>query len=161
YVMSALIEKFNKRKDRTRHLHGSVLTLAPSAFTDHIMLPPTIGQARTQYLRTHKQSSNSDDIYIYWETMYGDMMVTLSDERIDPDKTQPDIQCLVCYIAERPSTITATYSETYSYLNAGEPYRHSVIKITGKCSSSSRTFHRGANIENFLTYCLKIEKKTG
>ncbi|CAF3050500.1 unnamed protein product, partial [Rotaria socialis] len=53
------------------------------------------------------------------------------------------------------------YSETYSYLNAGEPYRHSVIKITGKCSSSSRTFHRGANIENFLTYCLKIEKKTG
>ncbi|CAF4963164.1 unnamed protein product, partial [Rotaria socialis] len=127
YVMSALIEKFNKRKDRTRHLHGSVLTLAPSAFTDHIMLPQTIGQARTQYLRTHKQSSNSDDIYIYWETMYGDMMVTLSDERIDPDKAQPDIQCL----------------------------------ITGKCSSSSRTFHRGANIENFLTYCLKIEKKTG
>ncbi|CAF4937521.1 unnamed protein product, partial [Rotaria socialis] len=36
-----------------------------------------------------------------------------------------------------------------------------IEEITGKCSSSSRTFHRGANIENFLTYCLKIEKKTG
>ncbi|CAF2836536.1 unnamed protein product [Rotaria sp. Silwood2] len=161
FVTSALIQKFEKQKERGRRFRGTMLTLAPSQFTDHIVLPLTISDAHDQYLRTHKQSSDSDDTYIYWETMYGDMMITLSDEPINPDKSQPHIRCLVCYIAERPSTTTTTYSESYSYLNAGEPYRHGVIKTTGKCSSSSRSFHRGCNIENFLTYCLKIEKKTG
>ncbi|CAF1025353.1 unnamed protein product [Rotaria sordida] len=161
FVTSALIQKFEKRKERTRRFRGFVLTLEPSQFTDHIVLPLTINEARNQYLRTHKQSSNSDDTYIYWEAMYGDMMITLSDEPINPDKSQPRIQCLVCYIAERPSTTTTNYNESYSYLNADEPYRHIVIKANGQCSSSSRSFHRGCNIENFLTYCLKIEKKTG
>ncbi|CAF1101396.1 unnamed protein product [Rotaria sp. Silwood1] len=161
FVTSALIEKFEKRKERGRHFRGTVLTLAPSQFTDHIVLPLTITEAHEQYVQTHKKSSNSDDTYIYWETMYGDMMITLSDEPINPNKSQPRIRCLVCYIAERPSTTTTTYNESYSYLNAGEPYRHGIIKINGQCSKSSRSFHRGCNIENFLTYCLKIEKKAG
>jgi hypothetical protein len=93
--------------------------------------------------------------------MYGDMMVTLSNEPLNSDAAQPNIRCLVCYIAERPSTTTTNYNESYSYLNAGEPYRHSVIMINGQCSDSSRSFYRGCNIEDFLTYCLKIEKKTG
>jgi hypothetical protein len=93
--------------------------------------------------------------------MYGNMMVTLSDEPIDPDTSQPNLQCLVCYIAERPSTTTINYSESNTYLNAGEPYKHGIILSTGQCSGISNSFHRGCNIEDFLTYCLKIEKKTG
>ncbi|CAF3101073.1 unnamed protein product [Rotaria sp. Silwood2] len=162
FVISTLIKKIEKRKEYARHFRGFVLTLAPSQFTDHIVLPLTINNAYNQYFRIYKQSSNSDIVYIYWEAMHGDMMVTLSDEPINPDKSQPHIRCLVCYIAERPSTTSATnYNESYSYLNAGEPYRHGIIKTNGQCSSSSRSFHRGCNMEEFSMYCLKIEKKTG
>ncbi|CAF1468950.1 unnamed protein product [Rotaria sp. Silwood1] len=165
FVIGTLMKKIEKRKEHESLCRGIVLTLAPSQFTDHIVLPLTINDAYDQYLRIYKPSSNSDVIYIYWEAMCGDMMVTLSDEPINPDKSQPHIRCLVCYIAERPSstitTTTTTYNESYSYLNAGEPYRHGIIKTNGKCSSSSRTFHRGCNMEEFSMYCLKIEKQTG
>ena len=89
------------------------------------------------------------------------MMITLSDEPIDPETRQPHTKHLVCYIAERSSATTTDYHETYSYINADEPLRHALIMNTGDCSASSRSFHRGCNIEDFLTYYLKIEKKTG
>jgi hypothetical protein len=162
FVNDKLIEKFQKRMERARNLSGIAITLAPSQFTDHIVLPLTINEAHDQHRRTHKRDPNCNDVYIYWQAMYGDMMLTLSDEPIDPDTSQPDIRCLVCYIAEKPSTTTTNYSESYTYLNAGEPYKHGVILSTpGRCSASSSSFHRGCNIEDFLTYCLKIEKKTG
>jgi hypothetical protein len=161
YVTNKLIEKFEKQMERTRPLYGTVITLAPSQFTDHIVLPLTITDAHDQYQKTRKHASNSDETYIYWQAMYGDMMITLSNEQIDPGTSQPDILCLVCYIAERPSTTTTNYNESYSYLNAGDPYRHGMIMNDGRCSRNSRTFHRGCNIDDFLTYCLKLENKTG
>ncbi|CAF1178661.1 unnamed protein product [Rotaria sordida] len=161
FVIGILMKKIEKRKEHAKHFRGFVLTLAPNQFTDHIVLPLTINDAHNQYLRIHKQSSNSNVVYIYWETMYGDMMVTLSDEPIIPDEKQPHIRCLVCYIAEKPSMTTTSYNESYSYLNAGEPYRHGIIKTNGQCSSSSRSFHRGCNMEEFSMYCLKIDKQTG
>ncbi|CAF2527446.1 unnamed protein product [Rotaria sp. Silwood2] len=93
--------------------------------------------------------------------MYGDILVILSDEPINPAKSQPYIRCLICYIAERPSLITTNYYESYSYLNTGEPYLHGVIKMNGQHSRSSCSFHRGCSIENYLSYCLKIEKTAG
>lgn len=161
HVVEKLIEKFEKRMEHTSHLHGIVLTLIPTKFTDHIVLPLTISDAFHQHRQTHKHSSNSDTIYIYWQAMYDDMMITLSNEQISSDASQPNIRCLVCYIAEQPSTTTTNYHETYSYLNAGDPYQHDVIMANGRSSASSNSFHRGCNVGDFLTYCLKIEKKTG
>lgn len=160
FVINKLIEKFEKGINHSRQFRGTVITLAPSQFTDHIVLPLRIKKAYNQYRQTHTSAKDSDDTYIYWQAMYGDMMVTLSNEPIN-DVSQPHLQCLVCYIAERPSTATARYNESYSYLNAGDPYRHDFLMSNGKCSGSSRSFHRGCNIEDYLTYCLKLEKKTG
>ncbi|CAF1175267.1 unnamed protein product [Adineta steineri] len=157
YVIDKLIEKI----EHPTHFYGTVITLAPSKFSDHILVPITINKAYDQYRHTHKGNTSSDDTYIYWKAMYGDMMITLSNEPINPDKIEPNIRYLVCYVAERPSTTTTNYNESYSYINASDPYRHEIIMANGRCSSSSRTFYRGCNIEGFLTYCLKIEKKTG
>ncbi|CAF3596921.1 unnamed protein product [Rotaria socialis] len=162
FVTNTLIKKFEKRKEYEKHFRGFSLTLAPSQCMDHTALPLTISDAYDQYCRIHKRSSHDDkNIYIYWEAMYGDMMLTLSDEPINPHVSQPHIRCLVCYIAERPATTTLNYNESYSYLNAGEPFRHGVIKTDGRCSSSSQSFHRGCNVDDFLTYCLRIDKNTG
>jgi hypothetical protein len=163
YVTKKLIEKFEKQMERSRHLHGTVITLAPSQFSDHIVLPLTITDAHSQYRRTHKHTSDADDTYIYWQAMNGDMMITLSNEPINFDGNQTHLRCLVCYIAERPSTTTTTlhYNEGYSYLNAGDPYRHGIIMKDGRCSKKSQTFHRGCNLDDFITYCLTLEKKTG
>jgi uncharacterized protein (TIGR02452 family) len=161
FVNEQLIEQIQKRMEHSRHSQGTVITLAPSQFTDHIVLPMTIDKAYDQYRRSHQRDRHSEDVYIYWQAMYGDMMITLSNESIDPNTSQPHIRCLVCYIGERPSTATTVYHESSSYINAKEPYRHDVIMINGQCSSSSRSFYRGCNMEDFLTFCMKLEKKTG
>ena len=43
--------------------------------------------------------------------MNGDMMLTVSNEQIDPDKDQINLQCLICYVAEKPSTSSEDYYE--------------------------------------------------
>ena len=161
FVVDKLVRKFEKQIGRTTRFHGTVVTLAPSQFTDHLVIPLTISQAYNQYRRTHKHDPNCDNIFIYWQSLYGDMMITLSDEPINPQTRQPNMKHLVCYIAERPSTETTYYHETYSYINADEPLRHILLMKKGHCSASSCSFHRGCNIEDFLTYCLKIDRKTG
>ena len=161
YVTKKLIDKFVKKIERSRHLHGTVITLAPSQFSDHIVLPLTITNAFNQHRRTHKHASDADETYIYWQAMSGDMMVTLSNEQIGFDGNQTHLRCLVCYIAERTSTTATHYNEGYSYLNAGDPYRHGMIMKDGRCSEKSQTFHRGCNLDEFISYCLKLEKKSG
>ncbi|UJR32654.1 hypothetical protein I4U23_020114 [Adineta vaga] len=161
FVVQKLIEKIEKRMKRSSYLYGTVITLAPSRFTEHVVLPVTVNKACDQYRRNHKRTTDLDDIYIYWQTMYGDMMLTLSNEPFDPKIKQTNIRYLVCYLAERPSITTTNYNEAYSYVNADDPFRHDIIMTNGNCSASTRTFYRGSNIENFLTFCLKLEKKTG
>ncbi|CAF1007420.1 unnamed protein product, partial [Didymodactylos carnosus] len=159
YVVKKLIAKFDQCIKHSRHIHGSVITVAPSQFVDHIVVPLTISQAREQYRLKHKH--DPDDTYIYWQSMYGDMMITVSDESIDPGVQQPNIQCLVCYVAEKPSTTTSDYRESVSYLNYGEPYRHAAVLNYRSFASSSNNFHRGCNTDDFSTYCLRIQQKTG
>ena len=162
YVTKKLIEKFEKQAGRARNVDGMMITLAPSQFSDQIVLPLTIPDAYNHYHRTRKHGSNPDSIYIYWQTMGGDMMMTLSNEQIDIEKSdQKDLRCLVCYVAEQPSTKTEKYNEDYSYLNAGDPFRHAMIMRDGQCSQKSQTFYRGCNLNDWMTFCLKLEKRTG
>ena len=161
YVTNKLIEKFEKQAERARHMDGMMITLAPSHFSDQIGLPFTISDAFSHYHHTHRHASNPDNIYIYWQTMGGDMMMTLSNEPIDLKSDQKDLRCLVCYVAEQPSTKIEKYNEDYSYLNAGDPFRHAMIMRDGQCSQKSQTFYRGCNLDDWMTFCLKLETRTG
>ncbi|CAF5063510.1 unnamed protein product, partial [Rotaria sp. Silwood1] len=93
--------------------------------------------------------------------MYGDMMMVLSNELIDSAGGTQYIQSLICYIAETPSTTTNEYHETYSYLHSGHLSQHATIMDQRSFSACSNKFHCGCNVEDYLTYCLKLEKTTG
>ncbi|CAF4217252.1 unnamed protein product, partial [Rotaria sordida] len=87
----------------------------------------TITQSYNLYcLNRGQPATNIESTYIYWQAMDGDMMLTITNEKIDPDgKDQPNLQCLICYVAGKPSTTTEDYREEYSYLNIDSPYHHS------------------------------------
>ena len=85
----------------------------------------TISQSYDLYRLDHPQAPSTPDFtYIYWQAMHGDMMLTIANEKIEPDKEQPNLQCLVCYTAGKPSTNKSDYHEAYSYLNDGHPFEH-------------------------------------
>ncbi len=63
-------------------------------------------------------------IYIYWQGMYGDMILTISNEKIRPSKVQPNIRSRICFVTEELSTASDAYHKAYSYLNDGQPYQH-------------------------------------
>jgi hypothetical protein len=88
-------------------------------------------------------------------------MLTISNEKIEPGKEQPNLRCLVCYIAEKPSTASEDYHEAYSYLNNDHPYQHDVNVHTAQFKARSNVFYRGCNTDDFFTFCLKISHKTG
>ena len=162
HVNKLLKDKVGEQMKRPRQFRGTVITLEPSQFTDHIVLPVNIKKAYEQHRRLNKSAADSGDVYIYWQAMYGDMMVTLSNEQIDPEADQPHIRCLVCYIADTPSTTTtASYHVSRSYLTVGEPQRHCAIKPSDTFLVASCSFHRGCDVDDFLTYRLKLEKRTG
>ncbi|CAF0808653.1 unnamed protein product [Adineta ricciae] len=161
FIIKELVTNIEKRMKHPTYLYGTLITLVPTKFTDYIVLPITINKAYYQYRRTHKNHSNADDIYIYWQAMHGDMILALSDEHIESKRSEKNTQYLVCYIAPRPSLKTATYYEAYSYLSDDDPYRHKVILASSECVAKSNTFYRGCNSEDFLTFCLKLDKKTG
>ncbi|CAM4873470.1 unnamed protein product [Rotaria socialis] len=100
--------------------------------------------------------------YIYWQAMNGDMILTITNEKIEIDgKDQPNLQCLICYVAEKPSSKTDTYFEAYSYLTVGNPYQHSNNVDSATFKAKSNCFYRGCNTDDFFTFCLKINYKTG
>ena len=94
--------------------------------------------------------------------MGGDMMVSISNEMIEPGgKDQPNLRCLICYVAEKPSTATQDYHEAYSYLNIGRPFRHYMNVHSSNFKAKSNVFYRGCNTDDFFTFCLKLSHKTG
>ncbi|CAF1459208.1 unnamed protein product [Adineta steineri] len=159
-IVEILINKFNKNAKRSPQLHGTFITVPPSDFGDHIRLPLTISKAYEQYQAEYKTRPPTDDVYIYWQSMDGDVMITLSDQLIGRCTSERP-QCLVCYVAKTPSTTTSDYHESYSYLNSGQPYQHFIVKHDSNFAKGSNTFHRGCNVDDFLTYCLRIEMHNG
>ena len=66
---------------------------------------------------------------IYWQAMYGDMMVTVSNEPIDCQQGRPNFRSLVCYVAEVPLTNTNDFLEAYSYWTSNHPLKHALFCV--------------------------------
>ncbi|CAF5223512.1 unnamed protein product, partial [Rotaria magnacalcarata] len=142
---------------------GFVITVPGTRFDDYIVVPMTISQSYGLYCLNKAQPLNNPEFtYIYWKAMNGDMMLLIANEMIELDrKNQPNLQCLICYVAEKPSTATDDYHEEYSYLNSGRPYQHYNDVHLAHFKAKSNCFYRGCNTDDFFTFCLKITHKTG
>ncbi|CAF4696989.1 unnamed protein product [Rotaria sp. Silwood1] len=163
FVIKDLIDKFGQRDIHSisRPIQGIVITIPSTEFTDNYLLPLTISQAYQQYKMNHLQTSTNIIVYIYWQIMNGDMMLTLSNEQIDTGKSQSNLHCLICYIAEKPSTKDSHYYENVSYLHSGQPFEHEIVISERKYAARSRSFFIGCNTDDFMTFCLEIEVSTG
>ncbi|CAF1360520.1 unnamed protein product, partial [Rotaria sp. Silwood1] len=163
-VIKDIIEKYGQRDIHSisRPIQGTIITIPSSDLTDHYVLPITISQAYKQY-KVDYSNVSSDDIpfYIYWQVMNGDMMLTLSNEQINTGKQQPNLRCLISYIAEKPSTKDFHYHENESYLYNGRPFQHEFVTSGAKNAAKSRCFYIGCNTDDFMTFCLEIQRSTG
>ena len=142
-VTEQLVRKHQENMSKPSALSGTVISLPASHFKHFVLLPFTIEQV------TH----GSNEVFIYWQSMFGDMMITL----FNPSEKK----YLVCYIAKTPSTESKEYQESSSYLNDADPSQHRKVVEDKSFRANSNTFHRGCDLENYLTYCLKLETNTG
>ncbi|CAF1047732.1 unnamed protein product [Rotaria sordida] len=158
YVINEVMKKIAQNKFHSTN--GTIITLAPSKFGHHVVTPITISQSYRQY---QVQYGPSDCIFIYWQAFGGDMMLTVSNEFINPANEQVTLQCLSCYIAETPSnTVDMIHHESYSYISNHRPYHHDMIKHDRtRMKAMSNSFHRGCDTDDYTTYCLIIRKSTG
>lgn len=163
-VVNDILEMIETEANSTVLKQGTWVTIPASSFHEDIVNPLTISQSFEQ----HQSSSNS--IYIYWEIFHGDMILTLANQIIDRNVTeQADLQCLTCYIARWPSNnIPKTtsqpiqdYREGYTYISNHHPKRHHLFMEDRRFKASSETFHRGCNIDDYITYCLHIDRTSG
>ncbi|CAF2765048.1 unnamed protein product [Rotaria sp. Silwood2] len=161
FVHGEIHQKINKKIQTPHTQRGTVITVASSKFVEQIVLPITISQSYSLYCLEKKPSDNADFTYIYWQAMHGDMMLTISNERIEPRKDQPNLHCLVCYVAKEPSFTSEDYYEAYSYLNDGHPYQHDANVPKARFKVKSNSFYRGCKMDDFYTFCLEISRKTG
>lgn len=163
YVIEELIKKFKSHvtEPSSSFVQGTVITIPSSQLEEHTVLPLTISQAFAQYCSDRPQPPTEDTVYIYWQAMHGDMMLTVSNEAIDIDKTQPNLRCLICYVAPKPEIGAVNYHEEYSYLNVGQPSQHATFVSKKKFSGTSQRFYIGCDIGGFMTYCLEIQRSTG
>jgi hypothetical protein len=161
YIVDQIKGRINEIMKTPHHSRGIVITVPGSRFEKHIVLPLTISQSYELYRLDHpKAPNNPESTYIYWKSMHGDMMITITNETIDPKKKQEHLRYLVCYIAEKPSTNTEDYHEPYSYLNDGNPLQHYVNVHDVKFRAKSNVSYCGCNTDDFFTVCLKLSYKT-
>jgi hypothetical protein len=163
-----MFQRIEEKPNNLPSIHGTFVTLPSSHFRNHIIIPMTISQSFNQYKSTQSSSTDlSNSIYIYWEALNGGMMLTLSNRMIDTN-FENDLQCLTCYIAKWPSNntieittpIVPNYSEGYSYIGNHHPIKHHFIIDDLKFKSSSKTFHRGCNTDDYIMYNLIIDRNT-
>ena len=156
------IQNIIKENMKAQHIsRGIVITIPSSQFSQHIVLPMTIYQSYELYCLDNKGAPNSpESTYIYWKAMHGDMMLTITNEKIDLKKEQKNLRCLVCYVAEKPSMASEDYHEAYSYINDGSPFQHDRNVSEARFRAKSNVFYRGCNIDDFFTFCLKITYQT-
>jgi hypothetical protein len=163
FVVENLVKRFeqNVTHPSSRPIQGTVITIPSSNFNEHYAMPLTILQAHAQYRTNHSQLSTDNTTYIYWQAMNGDMMLTLSNEQIDHGEEQPNLQCLVCYVARTCAVTDTQYHENASYLNNGQPFQHPTLAAKNTYTAKSNTFYVGCNTDDFITFCLRIEYETG
>ncbi|CAF1026916.1 unnamed protein product [Adineta steineri] len=162
-VVEKLIDRFSQHPDNSivRPIQGFAITVSPSQFNNHIVVPLTISQAYSQYRIDCSQRSRENTIYIYWQVLKGDMMLTLSNERIDSSKQVSTVRSLICYVAEKPAPDSTQYHENASYLNSGFPHQHDAVIRNCNYAANSNTFYIGCNTDDFMTFCLEIQRSTG
>jgi hypothetical protein len=160
YVHNEIIKKIDNNNHRSHC--GTIITLPPPTnyCTQFICIPMTISQSFHQYQTTNHQS---DTIFIYWQALGGDMILTISEYQIDPSRDQSHNPSLMCYIADISSYINNIndYHESYSYITNNNPLFHEMLVKNCKFKAKSNTFHHGCNIYDYISYCLKIKPKTG
>jgi hypothetical protein len=161
YVQDEVRKKIENNKNARCH-RGTIITLPAtmSSLVQYICIPMTISQSFHQYQSTNYQN---DTIFIYWQALGGDMMLAISQYRIDSSRDQSNNPCLLCYIADIPSNNNNIndYRESYSYITNSQPDSHDMLVQSGHFKAKSNTFHRGCNIYDYITYCLRIKRKTG
>ncbi|CAM4873474.1 unnamed protein product [Rotaria socialis] len=113
WILDKLSEKINERIKAPHISRGIVITVPGTGCDKYIALPMTITQSYNLYcLNKGQPARNMESSYIYWQAMNGDMILTITNEKIEIDgKDQPNLQCLICYVAEKPSSKTDTYFE--------------------------------------------------
>ncbi|CAF1321792.1 unnamed protein product [Adineta ricciae] len=144
-----------------RPLRGFIFTLSPSNFETHTLLPLTISQAFAQHRTDRTQSSRDNTTIIYWQAMCGDMMLTLSSDKEEFDKNRTSSRSLICYLARTPDTNEGEYREEASYLNSGYPSEHETYVRKETYAVGSKKFYTGCNTDDFMTFCLKIQRSIG
>lgn len=162
-VVEKLRERFIERAKNPSwtSVQGAVITMASTDFTDPFILPLTISQAYEQYCFTQKHRAADRTYYVYWQVVGGDMMLTLSNEAIQPEERQPALQCLTCYIAGKGPSGGTSYHEHFSYVNDSPPFKHPILRETGKFAAKSNRFFVGCNTDDLMTFCLEIQLSTG
>jgi hypothetical protein len=166
YVIGELLKRCKEdvQNPPARPIEGAIITIPASNFNESFALPLTISQARELYRVQHKQDPRDDIAYIYWQAINGDMMLVLSNEKIETDETkkQPNLRCLLCYIAPKSDSLyDYNHHEQTTYLNCGEPFQHHAFVKNNEYKAHSNTFHIGSNTDDFITYCLEIHRSTG
>jgi hypothetical protein len=167
FVYNEIIRRIEHNiNKKTLFPKGMTITLAapPTPFYEHILLPMTITQSWELF--SHNKSKTGfhhqlEITLIYWQAMYGDMMVSISNEPLDCNQEQMNLCCLICYVAETPLMSSSDYHESYSYLTNDHPLKHSNILRQAKYKKGSCHFYRGCNTDDYLTFCLKIEYRQG
>jgi hypothetical protein len=161
FVYDEFIKRIELNMNKPSLLRGMMITLPSSGFYYQIPLPMTITQSYNIF--NHKKSKTGvhqqpELTLVYWQAMHGDMMVTISNEPIDCRQEQASVRCLICYVAEVPLMNSHDYHESSSYLSNGHPLKHDVISREATFKAGSRRFYRGCNTDDYLTFCLKIER---
>jgi hypothetical protein len=169
FTVDDMFKKVEKISNDLPSIQGTYVTLPSSHFKDYIIIPMTISQSFDQYKSTQTSSTKlSNSIYIYWEALNGDMILTLTNRMIDAHVEPKNLQCLTCYIAKWPvnntmkstTSIKPNYSEVYSYIGNHHPIKHYFIIDDLKFKSYSNTFHRGCNTDDYMMYNLIIDRNT-
>ena len=154
--------KYDAQNPIARPIEGAVITIPSSGFTESFVLPLTISQALDLHRMRYGKDPAEDIAYIYWQAINGDMMLVLSDEKLETDEDkQLNSHCLLCYIAAKPDSDDYHYHEQTTYLNYGSPFKHHAFVKKGEYKAKSNTFHMGSNTDDFITYCLEIHRSTG
>jgi uncharacterized protein (TIGR02452 family) len=166
FILNKLNERFRQGDPHSvsRPIRGAVITIPSTNFNDHYILPLTISQAIEQHRKNHPTMPNDSTIYIYWQLMNGDMMLTLSSEPIDAAESYEKKPCLICYVAPKPTfgkSNDVAYHEQTSYLNSGQPFEHSIFIAERRFAQKSNEFYMGCNTDDVMTLCLEIQRSTG
>ncbi|CAF2891665.1 unnamed protein product [Rotaria sp. Silwood2] len=160
FVVKELIERFGKRDTHSlsTSMRGCAITVPSSNFKDNIALPLMISQSYLE--QPLPEMPNNITTYIYWQVMNGDMMLTLSNEQINSTERQPNLRCLICYVAPKPTFTDLNYHEQASYLNSGLPSQHHTFIHKGTYAAKSTVFYVGCNTDDYMSFCLEIQRST-